>query len=395
MLASREAFRSLPAAIVVVAWGCSSLLEFDDVGFDDSDGGSHAGAAASSEGGAGEAGTSGGAAGSAGTSTAGMSGSGGTSQAGAAGSGGSSLPPFECDLPSATPTLEPEVWTHPASPKAGEAVTLVVWSQNTEPGNAPQLVGELTHRGGTRQVTDYGMVGGGNATYYVTFAALAEGENCVVLMNGNNVEVAYKVDAPNPAPGILRGNGPWKVRVNHQWRCDEQPTYGNLLHVRVSDENGDPVDGATIRVRWTDDTVFPVKPDDSAMTWEDSAHPKTMTTGPDGRAELNTPWGEGVRSPIDATPKLVVFLLSVDGGASDTATEITTGLWETDASGCNYCATYGVNVYGHWSHTVEFQRDPAATSVCDVPIDHEGQQSCSHAHFFHDPERPSCLPIAP
>ena len=40
----------------------------------------------------------------------------------------------------------------------------------------------------------------------------------------------------------------------------------------------------------------------------------------DGRAELFTPWGEGVRSPIDGKPKLVVFLLSMDGGASDTAT---------------------------------------------------------------------------
>ena len=61
-------------------------------------------------------------------------------------------------MPPATPTLEPELWQHPAEPKAGEAVTLVVWSGNTEPNDAPTLVGELTNRDGTRQIADYTVV---------------------------------------------------------------------------------------------------------------------------------------------------------------------------------------------------------------------------------------------
>lgn len=382
-------------AVGVAALACSSMLGFDDVTFDGDDAGwAGASGAAASAGASGAAGADAGAGGASGSGTAGVSGSGAAGQAGAAGSGGS-VAPFDCDLPPASPTLEPTIWTHPAQPQAGEAVTFVVWSENTEPKDAPQLIGEIANRDGTRLVSDYTMVGGGNATYYVTFADLAEGQNCLVLRNGTDVEVAMKIDAASPGDGVPKGNGVWKVTANHQWRCDEQPTYGNLLHVRVVDENDAPVEGATIRIRWTDDTVYPVKPDEAAMSWADHAHPKSMTTGADGRAELHTPWGEGVRTPIDGQPKLLVFLLSVEGGASDTATEITTGLWETDADGCNYCSAYGVNVYGHWSHTVEFRRDPSATEVCEVPVDHAGQQSCSHTHFFHDPERPSCLPVAP
>jgi hypothetical protein len=381
--------------VCVSVYGCSSMLGFDELGFDHDDAGTAGQSGTGGSAGSGAQGGTGGTSATGGTGSAGSAGSGGTGQAGAAGSGGTTVTPFDCDLPPATPSLAPELWTHPTEPKAGEAITLIVWSDNTEPNNAPQLVGEITNRNGSHQVTDYTMVGGGNATYYVTFAELAEGENCLVLRNGSNVEVAHKVDAPGPGAGLPRGNGPWKVTTNHQWRCDEQPTNGNLLHVRVTDENGSPVQGATVNIRWTDDTVFPVKPDDTAMSWAEHQHPKTLTTGADGRAELFTPWGEGVRTPIDGKPKLLVFLLSMDGGASDTATEITTGLWETDASGCNYCSTHAVNVFGHWSHTVEFQRNPAATEVCEVPIDHAGQQSCSHTHFFHDPDRPSCLPVAP
>lgn len=386
--------RSRLALISVFGLGCSSMLGFDELSFEsdavppDASSGGSTGAAGTGGVAAGSGGTDSGAGGAGGTETGGQAG-----VAGSSGSGGAL--PFDCDLPEAAPSLEPETWQHPLGPKAGEAVTLVVWSNNTEPGDAPSLVGEITNRDGTRQVTEYTMVGGGNATYYVTFAGLALGENCIVLRNGGTVEVARKIDASDPLPGDPRGSGVWKVTTNHQWRCDEQPTNGNLLHVRVLDEGGQPVAGATVGIRWTDDTVYPVKPDEAAMSWAEHAHPKSLTTGADGRAELFTPWGEGVRTPIDGRPKLLVFNLFVEGGASDTATEITTGLWETDASGCNYCSTHAVNVYGHWSHTVEFRRDPLATEVCEVPIDHAGQQSCSHTHFFHDPQRPSCRPVAP
>ena len=392
---SRRSFLSHRLAAVsfaVLLASCSSMLGFDDLTFegdagDDASAGGQAGAGGSSAAGAGGVSSEAG-------QDADVGGASGT--AGTAGTGGTSPPPFDCDNPPASPTLEPEVWTHPAQGVlAGQTVTVVLKSGNHDPGSAPTLVGELTNRDGTRQVTDYTLVGGGNANYYVSFADLAVGQNCILLRNGSNVEVAMKLDAADPGAGLARGAGPWKVTSNHQWRCDEQPAFGNLLHVRVEDENGNPVEGATVRIRWTDDTVYPVPPDDQATSWDEHGQPKSMTTGADGRAELVTPWGEGVRTPIDGKPGLVVFLLSMEGGASDTATEITTGLWEADASGCNYCNTYAINVYGHWSHTVVFRRDPTATQVCEVPIDHEGQQSCSHTHFYHDPDRPSCVPVAP
>ena len=100
-----------------------------------------------------------------------------------------------------------------------------------------------------------------------------------------------------------------------------------------------------------------------------------------------------MRTPIDAKPGYLMFLLSVDGGASDTAVEITTGLWETTNAGCNYCGKYGINVYGHWSYTVEFQRDPAAKQVCEVPTDHAGQSKCGARHLYHDPAYTSCRPV--
>lgn len=334
-------------------------------------------AAASGSGGAGPTGTTG-----------------GTTTSGAGGSGGQVLPPFHCDLATESPSLDPVVWQHPTTPLAGETVTYAIKSQNTAPPDAPELTIELVNRDGTRSWQGGYVVGGANALYYVSVADLAEGDNCVAVRSPSGAEVARKIVAPAPAP-VPRGTGPWKVTSNHQWTCGEQPTFGNLLHVNVLDEGGEPIEGAVVRIDVTDDTVFPVGPDDTAQSWAEHASPKELVTDAAGHAELVTPWGEGIRSPIDSKPGLLVFNLSVDGGASDTATEITTGLWETNAEGCNYCSTYAVNVYGHWSHTVELRRDPAATEICDVPSDHAGQAACAYGHFYHDPERPSCRPVGP
>ena len=73
--------------------------------------------------------------------------------------------------------------------------------------------------------------------------------------------------------------------------------------------------------------------------------------------------------------------------------ELTSGLWETTNAGCNYCGKYGVNVYGHWSYTVEFRRDTAAKQVCEVPTDHAGQKKCGARHLYHDPKHTSCRPV--
>lgn len=303
--------------------------------------------------------------------------------------------PFSCTLDPLSSSLELTAWTHPAAGwQAGQTVTLVLQSQNTAKDDAPPLSVELVNRDGVRIIDDDYLVGGGVPVWYLSVAGLALGENCIHVRNGELVEHALKIVAAEPT-GVARGGGVWKVSSNHQWTCEEQVTFGNFLHVRVEDELGGPVEGATVNLRWTDDTVYPVPPDDTAQGWEEHGQPKTLTTNAEGFADLWTPWGEGIRSPIDGKPGFAVFLVTMADGASDVATEITTGLWEADDAGCDYCPQDAVNVYGHWSYTVTFRRDLAATQVCEVGIDHAGQASCSHQHFFHDPDLASCLPVAP
>src|SRR4029079_9326469 len=87
-----------------------------------------------------------------------------------------------------------------------------------------------------------------------------------------------------------------------------------------------------------------------------------------------------------------VFELSVEGAASDRATEITSGWWDTAPDGCRYCPDYPTrNVYGHWSHRVVFQLDPAAGTICVVPTDHAGQSACgTPGHIQHAPDASAC-----
>lgn len=113
-----------------------------------------------------------------------------------------------------------------------------------------------------------------------------------------------------------------------------------------------------------------------------------MTTDGDGQFHGYNYW------PINENGYMV-FLLSVDGCASEVATEITTGWWETDNDGCRFCdsgAHPNRNVWGHWSYTVDFQVDPAATEACVVPNDHAGQVGCTIEHIHHDPSHMDCWP---
>jgi hypothetical protein len=327
------------------------------------------------------------------TSLAGCSGSLGNGSDPSDASSDTALPPFSCTLDTASPSLDPTLSLHPLAVMAGQTVTFSLFSGNTSVGEAPPLRARVVDRNGTREV-EPSMIVGGPAVYYFSIADLAEGENCVAILRGDAVEAVHKLEV-GPAVAVPRGDGVWKITSHHQWTCDEQPTFGNLLNVEVADEQGAPIADAVVALRFTDDAVFPIKPDTTALTFADSQHPKSMITGADGHAALVTPWGEGIRSPIDHRPSLAVFQLEVAGGASDVATEISTGIWETDPSGCNFCNRTAVNVYGHWSYTIRFQRDRAATEICDVPTDHAGQSACTIQHFYHDPARPSCRPVAP
>ncbi len=304
---------------------------------------------------------------------------------------------FRCQLPQATPQIATKYWIHPKRPYAGQTLTLSIQSSRFPVNKAPPIQIELINRNGRRSSKYYAVVGG-KTLYYISIAGLAAGENCVVVrrQSNGNVEVALKVQARDPSPGIPRGNGVWKVVRNHQWTCSEQPTNGNFLIVYVKDERGRPVKGATVKIDWTDDTVFPIKPEKNAH----QIHPRTMVTDANGRAELfYKPTMRGIRSPIDSKPGWLVYRISIAGGASDTATEITTGIWGSikppGKPECNYCNRPAVNVYGHWSYTIEFRRDPKAKEICDVPIDHQGQKACFYYHAYHQPGQKSCIPVAP
>ncbi len=150
--------------------------------------------------------------------------------------------------------------------------------------------------------------------------------------------------------------------------------------------------GAVVRLDWPATTARPIKNDTSPP--EPSVIPPAMTTGGDGTVDLMTSIGDGDRFPTNENGYMV-FNLSIDGCASDVATEITTGWWETNVEGCRYCpADSGPrNVWGHWSHTVTFRLDPNAPSACVVPSDHAGQQACTPPHIHHDPEHAACFDV--
>ena len=309
------------------------------------------------------------------------------------------LKAFRCNLPRATPQIATKYWIHPKNPYAGQTLTLSIQSSKYPVDKAPPIEIELINRNGKRRSKYYSVVGG-KTLYYISIAHLAVGENCVIVrrQSDRNVEVALKVMGRDPGKGIPRGNGVWKIVRNHQWTCSEQPTNGNFLIVKVRDENGRPMKGVTVKIDWTDDTVFPIAPKNENAK---RIHPRTMVTDSNGRAEFfYKPTMRGIRSPIDSKPGWLVYQISIAGGASDVATEITTGIWESvrqpNGSVCNYCNRRAVNVYGHWSYTIEFRRDPKAREVCDVPIDHAGQKRCRYyPHAYHEPGQKSCVPVRP
>jgi hypothetical protein len=170
---------------------------------------------------------------------------------------------------------------------------------------------------------------------------------------------------------------------NHQWACGEQPTFGNEIHVQVLDENGNGVADVPIDVSYADST------DPGSIYNGDQPIPDTVNTDGSGSVVGYDYW------PISDSG-LLVLRLAVAGEPSDMATELTTGWWETNDDGCNYCSTYGINVWGHWSHTVTFQRDLGSSEICVVPTDHAGQTNCAiPGHVHHHPTYQACWPAGP
>jgi len=296
------------------------------------------------------------------------------------GTSGGAVEPYACDVqPADSPVLAAQVWFDPIDPHPGDTLTVVVKSGNgLGHGDAPPMQLDVEHGGGSA-VLEPTMRAGGDALYYYAIPDVAQGDVCVLGRIAGAPEMAAKITVTERPPSPPVDAGVFKVTTNHQWTCDEQPDFGNELHVWVRDENGSPLPDVVVR-------VDPVESADlDSLYNEDSPLPETIVTGADGHALMYVYW------PI-TDHGFFVMDVSVDGAASDVATEITTGWWEDDGLGCRYCPPdRPVNVWGHWSHTIEFQRDPGAAELCRVPTDHAGQAACgAPGHLHHAQDVASC-----
>ena len=300
--------------------------------------------------------------------------------------------PFTCEVADpGSPRLAADLLIDPADPHPGDTVVVVVDSTEVDVGDAPPMTLHVRGADGERDLTPT-HVAGGRVVYYCAVADVARGDLCLEGRIDGIAEVARGVTVtPRPAGPPRVGGGIYKVVTNHQWTCDEQPEFGVTLRAVVRDAAGAPVPAVVVRLDWPATTERPIYNDRDPP--EPTLIPATLTTNGEGVAELWTELGDGNRFPINEHG-LMVFTMTVDGAASDVATEITTGWWETDSSGCRYCDG-ARNVWGHWSHTIEFQLDPAATRACVVPTDHAGMSRCQEAHIHHDPDHVACWDVAP
>lgn len=294
--------------------------------------------------------------------------------------GGEPLPPFACDAVQAgSPVLDGLVLFDPAQPHPGDTLNVIVRATNgLSRGDAPPMQLEVTDRDGVQTLVPQATEGG-EVLYYFAIPQVPEGELCLRGIIDGATEIGTEITVTPRPPGPPVDGGIYKVVSNHMWTCDEQPGFGNELHVWVRDENGQGLPGVAVALRPADSTDL-----GSIYNGDGEPLPATIVTGDDGHAMAFDYW------PISDNG-LLVFDVAVDGVASDVATEITTGWWEDDLMGCNYCSTPTVNVWGHWSYTVEFQRDPTATEVCVVENDHAGMNACGEPrHIHHHPDVRPC-----
>jgi len=290
--------------------------------------------------------------------------------------------PFTCDpMETTSPLLAAYMAFDPADPHPGDTLTVIVISTNgTPPASAPPLTLQAEGAGGTTTEELAFIAGGADTVAYFAVPDVQLGDVCLLaLANGVDAELSGKVTVTERPAGPPLTDVVYKVITNHQWTCDEQPTYGNELHVSVLDETGVGVPGAVVDVLLADSTDM-----ETIYNGDTNVVPDSLTMDGGGSFIAYDYW------PISDNG-LLVLKLAVSGEPSDIATELTTGWWEADDLGCNYCGTYGINVWGHWSHTVVFQRDPAATEICAVATDHAGQSNCgTPGHIHHDPELQAC-----
>jgi hypothetical protein len=293
-------------------------------------------------------------------------------------------PPFHCDAAAATsPVLAGSFLFDPADPHPGDTITVLVKSANYKQSNAPTMTLDATTAAGTSTEDVTIMSGGSGVIYYYAVPDVPLGDVCLLTHIDGAAELAGKITVtPRPAPPPSPA-GVYKVTQNHQFTCQEQVPWGNEFHVAVLDAQGNGVPGAVVNVRLPDTTdLATIKNADTKPV------PKTLTMDSTGHYDDYFWWPSNDNG-------FTIFDLSVEGTASDTATEISSGWWETDDTGCRYCdPSQPINVYGHWSHRIVFRLDPNATDACVVPSDHAGMSACpTHGHAYHAPSHEACWQV--
>jgi hypothetical protein len=288
--------------------------------------------------------------------------------------------PFTCEPAAVTsPVLNGEMYFDPADPHPGDTLTVIVKAPGQTPDTHASMAMKAEGSWGEVLEPTTIVAGGGDTFYYYAIPDVQLGEVCLLgLIDGVLPEISGEVLVTERPQGAPLTQGVYRVTSNHQWTCGEQPTYGNEVHVQVLDEQGNGVPNTNI-----------------AIHYADSTDPGTIYNGGGDIPEFVTTDGNGSFVAYNSWPisdhGFLVFQLWVKDEPSDIATELTTGWWETDDQDCSYCGQYGINVWGHWSHSVVFQRDPAATEACTVPVDHGGQAACgAPGHLHHHPTHQAC-----
>lgn len=175
--------------------------------------------------------------------------------------------------------------------------------------------------------------------------------------------------APTQPP--FNGTTKFQLTRNHQLTCEEQVSNGNKVRVFVRDENGNGIPNAQVYV-WHDNPPFA-----SSSHENFPPPPEIRTTDSNGFFEFNnsSPGCLG-NDCTDNLPHMTRYFFRVLGTASDTAVEITSGIYGNGAEcpGYNFCPGDNTkNVWGHWSYELVFRRTNTSEPPREVPTDHAGQ----------------------
>lgn len=190
----------------------------------------------------------------------------------------------------------------------------------------------------------------------------------------------------------------FKVTRNHQLTCSEQPDWGNIITLFVKDENGNPLSNTQIDY-WPDYEYY-----DTDKTPPPTG---TLTTDSGGRAEFANYWPGCFHCSSDNKAHRVHFFFKIKDARSDTAVEISSGIYGNECPSAFCPGRSTVNVWGHWGYEIEFKRTPGDLTEEEVPTDHAGQadnpdnheSNCTLWHFYtpyqdYNPHRGTSLPIS-